>query len=492
MGKHAAFRHILPASRLGKSHDSLKAYRQAIAPFEPTKSKHYTLIIVTDHQERILLGHKQRGFGKGMYNSFGGKVEEGEDVDECASRELLEETGIQVSQEHMANCHVGTLHYTFEDSDAEMVMDVFRVHVSTSGNDSEHAINVDLSIIRPCEEIIPEWYDTYFDIPLDNMFADDSLWLTQLLTMPADKRLWMEGHFHFESGGQEVNKIRHYHLTFEKQSLERQLFHQLHVCRISNPSIKEFKESFAFAKAIQSFFRKFNFDVVIDVAGGHGALAALLLIMLPSVQEAIVLDPSDVGKQSVHRAWGKFYRGKTLRYRYECLRTGLPEELNKYHGLKILVVGCHACQHLSEEILHIGCQFGASVAVMPCCQRDTSPGCSWKNASKNMGIPIAKTMDILLAGRVMGLHTASAYDVRIKMIDETITTQNRIILCRKLDNGTVDHSNDAAHAKLERTYRKAHKNSQRANQTAEKLCVRSLAIGMAIGVALFVILEKRH
>jgi len=500
--KDVVFRHVLPASRLGKSHDSLEDFRDAIAPFVSIKSKHYTLVlIVTEpHVERILLGFKQRGFGKNMYNSFGGKVEDGEDLDECASRELLEETGIAVSQEHMATCHVGELRFSFDDSDTEMVVHVFRVNVSTS-NEKEGMIYVDPSDIRPCEEIVPEWFDSYQEIPFENMFADDSLWLTQLLSFPANKRIWMEGHFHFEPGGQEVNTIRHYHLTFEKRSLEQQLFHQLHIHRVHNPSIKEFKEAYAFAKAVQSSFRKSKFDIVMDVAGGHGALAALLLIMLPSVQEAIVIDPADVGNKSVQRAWGSFYSGKILRYLHECLRTGLPEELERYQNLNVLVVACHACQHLSEEVLEISCTFGASAAVMPCCQRDTSPGCSWKNTSKNLGIPIAKTMDILLAGRVMGLRNSSnetAYDVRIKTIDEKITPQNRIIMCRKLDEDvTVDMSNDVAHEKLERAYRKAHeirssRSRRQHDSMKDKVCVTSLFVGIAVGVALSITLLGRH
>lgn len=37
---------------------------------------------------QLLLGYKKRGFGKDMYNGFGGKVEPGESVSEAAHREL--------------------------------------------------------------------------------------------------------------------------------------------------------------------------------------------------------------------------------------------------------------------------------------------------------------------------------------------------------------------------------------------------------------------
>src|SRR5512135_2886068 len=45
----------------------------------------------------LLLGMKNRGFGSGKYNGFGGKVEAGETVENAAARELREECGIAVT-----------------------------------------------------------------------------------------------------------------------------------------------------------------------------------------------------------------------------------------------------------------------------------------------------------------------------------------------------------------------------------------------------------
>ncbi len=45
---------------------------------------------------------KKRGFGEGRWNGFGGKVNEGEGVEEAAKRELEEEVGVIVNEiEHM-------------------------------------------------------------------------------------------------------------------------------------------------------------------------------------------------------------------------------------------------------------------------------------------------------------------------------------------------------------------------------------------------------
>jgi len=37
---------------------------------------------------------KKRGFGVGKWNGYGGKLEEGESIERCATRELEEECGI--------------------------------------------------------------------------------------------------------------------------------------------------------------------------------------------------------------------------------------------------------------------------------------------------------------------------------------------------------------------------------------------------------------
>ena len=52
-----------------------------------------TLLII--HKgDKVLLGMKKRGFGVGRWNGFGGKVDQGETVENAAKREIFEEAGI--------------------------------------------------------------------------------------------------------------------------------------------------------------------------------------------------------------------------------------------------------------------------------------------------------------------------------------------------------------------------------------------------------------
>ena len=296
-------------------------------------------------------------------------------------------------------------------------------------------------------------------------------------------------------------------LDSANMSIEKQLFHALHHKQIHNPTFKEFNECWTFTKSVRTAFKHQEFDLIIDVAGGHGALAALLLI-LTKARRAVVIDPARVGQNGVKKAWSHYYegQGKALEYRHECLRSGLRDELHKattvaakgnamatgIHPIspfRILVVACHACQHLTDETLEIACSYGVHVAVMPCCQKDLSGG-SWKAAGKSLGIGIAPMMDILTCGKIMswknghdvgrGRGHGVTYKVRMKMIDAKITPQNRIILARAVavekEEGGADRDAHAiggsrktsrshnarvafAHEKLEKAYKNAHANS---------------------------------
>lgn len=59
-------------------------------------NKIYTLAFLR-REGAICLAMKKRGFGEGNWNGYGGKVEEGESIEEAVVREIQEESGIEVA-----------------------------------------------------------------------------------------------------------------------------------------------------------------------------------------------------------------------------------------------------------------------------------------------------------------------------------------------------------------------------------------------------------
>lgn len=136
--------------------------------------KMLTLCII--HQRpRVLVGMKKRGFGAGRWNGFGGKVEEGETIEDAARREMKEEVGIVPTK----MTHVGVLVFSFESDPKELEVHVFRV-TEISGEP------------RESEEMKPEWFDIG-NIPFDNIWHSDTAWLPLLLEGKS-----FRGAFHYD------------------------------------------------------------------------------------------------------------------------------------------------------------------------------------------------------------------------------------------------------------------------------------------------------
>jgi len=229
------FPDCLPKERLGTRHGILEDFHLAVGTSArpPKNSKEYTLIVVTEtsssssqQQKRILLGMKNRGFGTGKYNSFGGKFlhddkdndgEIKETIEECACRELEEETNLKISLEEMDRSKVGIQRFTFDDNDKEMIVHLFYIDLANNCDSKSYEI-------KACDEITPRWFENFDSIPFDNMFADDSLWLTALLsaasaivvqsssTSPINPPLEINGSYHFKENCEETNTIMHYHM----------------------------------------------------------------------------------------------------------------------------------------------------------------------------------------------------------------------------------------------------------------------------------------
>jgi hypothetical protein len=273
-----------------------------------------------------------------------------------------------------------------------------------------------------------------------------------------------------------------------QQSLEQKLRRAFHRQR-GTPHSKELAESFAFFKAIAKLLRQHRpWPLIIDVAGGHGILAALCLVY-GKAPRVVVVDPHrPPNADAVLAAWAPFLaraardsraehsdsddasgasdgRGGAAasaparfdtsgsagraaaaeldgraavdgrgsvgcvgapEYVHEALRTALPRLLAEAQG-PVLVLACHACAHLSEALVQICAArrpAAADFAIMPCCQR--SPGAFKLAAAKGLGLELGAAMDMVLVGKCMQL----GFECSVRLLDRTITPQNRLIIGR--------------------------------------------------------------
>ena len=134
----------------------------AVAAAAPKKL--LTLVYVR-RGTQILLGYKKRGFGAGKWNGFGGKLEEGESMEQCARRELQEEAGIEVESMSLR----GIINFRYQTLPRALEVHVF-----------EGQGIVDEAALGESEEMRPQWFEESA-IPLDQMWADDPYWLPGLL-----------------------------------------------------------------------------------------------------------------------------------------------------------------------------------------------------------------------------------------------------------------------------------------------------------------------
>lgn len=144
------------------------------------------LFLVKDNS--VLLAMKKRGFGEGRWNGVGGKLDNGESVEEALIRESQEEIGVtptrykKIAQIVFHEQHEGDLK-------------TMLVHVFTSTSWQGEPVET--------EEMAPKWFKIS-EIPYEDMWADDPYWLPDVLN---GKQLSCE--FHLD----ENDKVNEYSIT---------------------------------------------------------------------------------------------------------------------------------------------------------------------------------------------------------------------------------------------------------------------------------------
>lgn len=192
------------------------------------------------------------------------------------------------------------------------------------------------------------------------------------------------------------------------------------VCRAGCLPRKELYEAWEVGRRTRRLFRGGR---VVDVAGGHGLLAHVMLLLDDSSSHAIVVDPSTPDSAGALQAalagvWPR------LTGRVAFTGSGLADvELEPGD----VVVSSHACGALTDRVIERAAAAGARIAVLPCCHDlatcDAGPFRGWVDA------PLA--VDMMRAVRL----DQCGYKVWTQAIPAAITPKHRLLLGAPHANG---------------------------------------------------------
>ncbi len=146
------------------------------------KMKKILTLCLIREGENILLGMKKRGFGEGRWNGFGGKLNEDEEIEEAAKREVMEEVNIEVNKLEKR----GIIEFEFKGGS-----DIFEVHVFHTNEFNGNPVET--------EEMKPEWFNVN-NIPFEEMWSGDRNWFPLFL---AEKKF--KGKFLFDEHDQVID-----------------------------------------------------------------------------------------------------------------------------------------------------------------------------------------------------------------------------------------------------------------------------------------------
>ena len=194
------------------------------------------------------------------------------------------------------------------------------------------------------------------------------------------------------------------------------------VCRAGCLPRKELYEAWEMARRVRRILRGGR---VVDLGGGHGLLAHVLLLLDDTSPEAIVVDltlpPSHA---RVH---------ETLLLEWPRLRGRVGFEERLYEDVPLgagdLVVASHACGALSDTVIELAVGARAPVAVLPCCHDhvrcDTGDLTGWMPA--DLAIDAVRALKLQHAG----------YRVWTKAIPAAVTPKNRLLIAAPAGGGTI-------------------------------------------------------
>lgn len=185
------------------------------------------------------------------------------------------------------------------------------------------------------------------------------------------------------------------------------------VCEAGCLPRKELYEAWETARRVRRLFRGGR---VVDLAGGHGLLAHIMLLLDDTSPYAVVVDPAippSAAKltATLVAAWPRLDR--RVKFREAAIDDVALEPTD-------VVVSCHACGGLTDRIIDRATFVRARVAVLPCCHDlragDTGGLTGWVDG--------ALVIDIRRAERLRQHN----YQVWTQTIPAEITPKNRLLM----------------------------------------------------------------
>lgn len=198
---------------------------------------------------------------------------------------------------------------------------------------------------------------------------------------------------------------------------DKTLFHRVAraVCHAGCLPRKELYEAWEVARRVRRLFRGGR---VVDLGGGHGLLAQIMLLLDDSSPGAIVVDKTlPASAATLHAALVDAWPRLSGRVTF----VAAPMENARVAILDTdVVVSIHACGALTDVVLHRAAAARARVAVLPCCQDLDS--CDAGALSGWLDGPVA--VDVVRAMRL----EQQGYRVWTQTIPAEITPKNRLLM----------------------------------------------------------------
>lgn len=176
---------------------------------------------------------------------------------------------------------------------------------------------------------------------------------------------------------------------------------------------RELYEAWELARRVR---RRFRGGRVVDVAGGHGLLAHLMLILDDSSPCAVVVDPSmppsaEPVRHRLIAAWPRL--GDRVRHERMPIDTFVIDASD-------VVVSSHACGSLTDRVIDQAIAVGARVAVLPCCHDvetcDTGQITGWVDPALAIDLQRAQRLEL------------NGYRIWTQTIPASITAKNRLLI----------------------------------------------------------------